>query len=64
MTIEIKKNKINQGIFTFRNSDLKIKAEAKVTGMIHNALVSLTVVAIAKAWLPYTDEAPTTELVS
>ena len=47
------KNKINQGILIdFLSSDLFIKAIISDSGIIHNALISFTVVATCRAFSP------------
>jgi hypothetical protein len=55
---------MNQGIVNFADFRLKKNAVASVTGTIHSARVSFTVVAIWSASAPYFAAAPTTELVS
>ena len=63
-TIAMTKKMINQGMLTFLSLFLKIIDVTSARGMIHNALVSLMVVATFRASSPYAAPAPTTELVS
>lgn len=57
------KKPTNQGNLNCFLSFLKI-AITSINGIIHNILTNLAVVANSKASLPYTEAAPTTELVS
>ena len=58
------KYRINQGMLILRSLLLKMNDVTRARGIIHNARVSLMVVATFNASSPYAAPAPTTELVS
>ena len=63
-SIAMMKYRMNHGIVNLLSLLLKMNDVTSAKGMIHNALVSLIVVAICRASSPYAAPAPTTELVS
>lgn len=58
------KNTMKYGIFIPDPFEPYIRELIRVMGIIHSALVSLTVVAVCSDSVPYRAAAPTTELVS